>query len=80
LIERSIEFPYVHDIGELFTLLEKTGQKIPEIIKQADRLTRFAVFTRYPGIAHPISEDEYEEAIEIAQEVIRWVQERLETH
>jgi HEPN domain-containing protein len=77
LIRRSVDFPYVHDIGQLFTLLEEAGQEIPEMVKQAERLTRFAVFTRYPGLAHPISEEEYEEAIKIAQEVIFWVQERI---
>ncbi len=79
LIKRSIEFPYVHDIGELFTLLEEAGQEIPETVRQAERLTRFAVFTRYPGIAHPITEEEYEEAIKIAREVIRWAEERVES-
>ena len=57
LIQRHVQFPYVHDIAELLTVLETTGQAIPQAIRQAERLTRFAVFTRYPGIAPPISRE-----------------------
>jgi HEPN domain-containing protein len=51
LIQRHVQFPYVHDIAELLTVLEEAGQELPQAIRQAERLTRFAVFTRYPGIA-----------------------------
>jgi len=77
LIKHGIEFPYVHDIAGLFTLLERAGQDLPETVREGEKLTRFAVFTRYPGIAQPISHEEYEEAIEIAEEVIRWAKEQL---
>ena len=74
LIHRKIEFPYVHDIAELLTVAERSGQEIPPPIKQAERLTRFAVFTRYPGIAATIRHEEYTEALQVAGEVIRWVE------
>lgn len=77
LIHQNVEFPYVHDLAGLLTLLEKAGQEIPGFIRQAERLTRFAVFTRYPGIAPPISREEYLEALAIAEAVVRWAEERL---
>jgi len=77
LIKHALKFPYVHDVGELLTLIENAGLKIPGLVKQAGKLTRFAVFTRYPGIAEPISEDEYVESLTIAAEVIRWAESRL---
>ena len=77
LIQRHVQFPYVHDIAELLTVLETTGQAIPQAIRQAERLTRFAVFTRYPGIAPPIKQEEYMEAVGIAGEVIQWVEHLL---
>ncbi len=77
LINRGIEFPYIHDIGGLFTLLEVAGQDLPMTVREGEKLTRFAVFTRYPGIAQPISHKEYEEAIKIAGDVVRWVKEQL---
>jgi len=62
LIQHNVEFPYVHDLAELLTSLERAGHEIPEAIRQAERLTRFAVFTRYPGLAPPTSREEYQEA------------------
>ncbi len=72
LIHREVEFPYVHDLSELLTVLEQAGQELPPVLRQAERLTRFAVFTRYPGIAPPISPEEYTEATRIAEEVVQW--------
>lgn len=74
LMQRAVEFPYVHDISQLLTLLEQAGQAIPPTVRQAKRLTRFAVFTRYPGVAPPIRPEEYAEAIRVAGEVIQWVE------
>ena len=77
LIQHKIEFPYVHDIAELLTLLEQNGQEIPQHIKQAERLTRFAVATRYPGIAPLVTQEEYIEALNLAEEVVLWVEDLL---
>ena len=74
LIKRRVEFPYVHDIARLLSLLEEAGQPIPDPVRQAERLTRFAAFTRYPGVAPPISGDEYVEAVECAQLFLRWAE------
>ena len=62
LIKHGVAFPYVHDIGELLILFADIGQSVPEIIRQSMRLTRFARFPRYPGLAPPIGEEEYREA------------------
>jgi HEPN domain-containing protein len=78
LIDHGIEFPYIHDIAGLLTLLERAGQDLPKTIREGEKLTRFAVFTRYLGIARPISHKEYEEAIKITEKVIRWVKDQLE--
>jgi len=43
---------HVHDLAQLLTVLEEEGSTdVPDSIKEAERLTRFAVFTRYPGAA-----------------------------
>lgn len=77
LIQHNIEFPYVHDLAELLTLLERAGLEIPESVRQAERLTRFAVFTRYPGLAPPISLAEYQEALALAEAVVHWAEEQV---
>jgi HEPN domain-containing protein len=74
LIQRAVAFPYVHDIAQLLTQVEQSGLAIPPSVKEGERLTRFAVFTRYPGIASPIRPEELTEAIQIAVEVIQWVE------
>jgi HEPN domain-containing protein len=77
LIRCAIEFPYIHDIAGLLTLLEQASQHIPPAVRQAERLTRFAVFTRYPGIAAPVRHEEYQEAVSLAGEVVQWAEHRL---
>lgn len=78
LIKQGVEFPYVHDLAELLTLLEQTGIKLPEMVRQGEKLTRFAVFTRYPGIASSVSHEEYAEALDLAEVIVRWVQGQIE--
>jgi HEPN domain-containing protein len=59
------------------SLVDENGQTIPELVRKAEELTPLAVLTRYPGIARPITEQEYEEAVEIADPVIRWAEQLL---
>ncbi|MEK7398467.1 MAG: HEPN domain-containing protein [Candidatus Poribacteria bacterium] len=73
LLKYDVEFPYVHNIAQLLTLLEEVGQEIPEFIRESEKLTRFAVFVRYPGIT-PIKRLEYEQAIVIAENVVQWAE------
>jgi HEPN domain-containing protein len=75
LIHRGVTFPYVHDLAELITLLQQAGEAIPEAVKEAARLTRFAVVTRYPGVSEPVTREEYQGAVAIAERVVRWVEE-----
>jgi len=74
LIHRAVRFPYIHDLAELFGLVEQAGQEAPSTVRQAARLTRYAVVTRYPGLLEPVTREEYEEAVALAEEVVRWVQ------
>ena len=74
LIHRKTRFPYVHDLAEPLTLVEQAGQAIPQSVKQAARLTRYAVLTRYPGFVEPVSREEYAEAVSIAEVVVRWAE------
>jgi HEPN domain-containing protein len=74
LIKLDVDFPYVHDLAELLTLVEKAGQEVPASIRQAEPLSKFAVFTRYPGIGPSIKEKEYRETVEIAARVINWAE------
>jgi len=77
LIYRGVQFPYTHDLAELLGLAEQAGQDVPDAVRQVARLTRYAVVARYPGLFEPVTPEEYEEAVDIAEGVVRWVQEAI---
>ena len=77
MIKRDIEFPYVHDLGRLLSMLEIIDEPIPEEVQQAATLTKYAWEGRYPGVMEPVSEHDYTEAILLAEVVVRWAEERL---
>ena len=77
MIAREIEFPYVHDLGSLLSLLEEAGEPVPEAIHAAVSLTAYATTTRYPNAGTPVTEGEYRQAITIAEAVVRWAEERV---
>ena len=77
MIGRSIEFPYAHDLARLLSLIEEGGEAIPESVRKAEELTPYAVIARYPGTARPLAEHEYDEAVEVAEAVVRWAERLL---
>jgi len=79
LIFYGIPFRFVHDIAELLTRLEQGGISLPEHARLAAALSEYAVETRYPGSAEPVTEEEYRQAIALAETVVRWVEQLLQT-
>ncbi len=77
LIHRDVPFPYVHDLALLLSLVEHSGETVPEAIWEADQLTPYAITLRYPGLEEPIGREQYEEAVAIAEAVVRWAEERI---
>jgi HEPN domain-containing protein len=71
-------FRYVHDPEELITGLQQNGLRVPEAVEDAVVLTSYAFEAQYPGLAEPVSEEEYRQAIELAQMVVRWAEEMIE--
>lgn len=77
LVHLKVRFPYVHDLTELLSLIAVTGRPVPKKIKEAGRLTRFAVASRYPGLEEPVTSKEYKKAVAIAESVLHWAEERV---
>ena len=69
---RGLPFRYIHDLEELGKGLEDAGVEVPSEVKEAIVLTRYAVETRYPGIVEPVTEEEYLQAVSLAQGVVAW--------
>ena len=76
LIRRGIDFPYVHDLTRLLSLLEEVGEDIPDTVLKAGELTPYALLTRYPGPARPVTAEEHAAAVAIAEAVVRWAEDR----
>ena len=74
LISRGVKFPYVHDLARLTDILESRGESVPDAVRRAAGLTRYAVQTRYPGLEEPVSEQEYAEAVAKAEAVVQWAE------
>ncbi len=77
LIHRGIDFPYIHDLNKLLLLLEQAGEPIPDAVRAAKDLSQFAVVTRYPWFGEPVTEEEYERTVKIAEAVFRWAEGRI---
>lgn len=77
LIHLDLCFPYTHDLTDLLTLVEGAGRKVPEDVKRAGILSDYAIESRYPGLAEPVTQEEYERAVSIAEEVVQWVERQM---
>ncbi len=77
LVAQGIEFPYVHDLVFLLSLLGDAGQAAPEPVRLARELTRYASVTRYPGLEDRVSDPQYTDALRIAEAVLRWAEDNL---
>ena len=78
LIMHGVGFPFVHDLAILVALVEEAGEAIPEAVRLAGRLTNYAALTRYPGMMKQASEQDLAEAVNVAEAVVRWVEERIQ--
>jgi len=67
-----------HVIGVLFNLCKEAGIEISDPLFEAVSLTRFAVATRYPGGAEPVSRAEAQLAANQAGNVVDWIEEQIQ--
>jgi HEPN domain-containing protein len=74
LLCREVRFPYVHDLAHLLSLVEQSALELPPMVRKAAILSDYAVQARYPTIAEPVTQQEYEEALGLAQVVITWAE------
>jgi len=72
LVSRRIRFPYVHDLEVLLNSLAENGVAVPDGIWVARKLTPYAVEARYPSVAREVTDEQYKEALDVAEDVVRW--------
>lgn len=76
LAVRGVEFPRTHNLRILMNLLP------PDLSLPADpicigKLTDYAVSSRYPGVEEPVTEQEYHEAVRLAESVVKWAEDLI---
>src|SRR5207244_968745 len=64
LIRRGIAFPYIHDLAQLLTLVEQSGQLIPANVRQAED---------QPMATHPRTRRRTGDAPQPNSSVIQWL-------
>jgi HEPN domain-containing protein len=74
LVHRSIDFPKTHDIGRLLTLATQAGVPATDDLQAAAALTPFAAAGRYPTSWGDVDEDEYRDALRLAERVELWAE------
>lgn len=77
LLHRKVDFPLTHDIEELMDIFDKAGIPLPSDFQDAGILTPYAVETRYPGHWDEITEKEVNEAIKLAEKIVKWAEENI---
>ena len=65
-------FEYTYNIGHLLHGLERLGLLLPQGIEDSVQLTDYASRTNYPGTGEPVSREEYEHAVDLAERVVHW--------
>ena len=78
MIYREIDFPYTHQIKTLISLLSDGGVEVGLDADMADELTHYAAISRYPGLPEPVTREEYEAALEIAEKVVEWAEDQIQ--
>jgi len=76
LIYYRVDPEFTHNIGLLLNKLESFTE-IPENIKTAISVTKYAVITRYPGEYDEVTKSDYEESVKIAKDCIDWVETKI---
>ena len=72
LLHAGVSFPYIHDLDKLLKLAADAGTPVPDAVRDAGKLTRFAVVHRYPVFGSPVTDEEHQRAMQIATAVVDW--------
>jgi len=73
LVHFAVPFPKTHSIERLVDLLPADVPRPPDLLASA-RLTAYATVYRYPGQEEPVSPDQLDEALRLAEAVYAWAQ------
>jgi HEPN domain-containing protein len=73
LVHRGISFPRTHAVETLLDLLKLEGaMEVPVDVDDALDLSQYAAQTRYPGDWEPVTDEEADAAVDMAERVMAW--------
>jgi HEPN domain-containing protein len=73
LLNLGVNFPFTHNLQALVDLIP-AGLSLPPVLVEAVNLNPYAVITRYPTVTEPVTEEDYLEAVRIAEDVVAWAE------
>jgi len=73
LVAYDVALPRTHNLRTLFDRLP-ADVSVPSDILEAAGLSDYAVASRYPGTSEPVENEEYREAISLAETVVYWAE------
>jgi HEPN domain-containing protein len=76
LVFRKLRVPKIHSIEGLIDLLPQDIQRTPDLIASAT-LSEYASNTRYPGFEEFVTEEDYREAVRLAESVVKWAEDLI---
>jgi HEPN domain-containing protein len=77
LVSLGSDFPHTHDLRILTEIISRQIAISPSIAKCAGLLTPYAVAFRYPGGYEPVQDEERQEAVSAARDVVEWARQYL---
>lgn len=80
LLFSKVDFPLTHDLQELIDILENAGIELPSEFMDIGKLTPYAVETRYPGYLEDITDNDVDEAVKLAEKVLKWAAEIISNY
>ncbi len=72
-------FEFIHDLKKLGRGLEQGGLRIPPEIREAFRLTKYVLESRYPGTIERVTEKEYRETVALAEAAVKWAEKIIQS-
>ena len=76
LLAHGIAFPRAHNLRILFDLLPPMIPA-PGEVEEAIGLSDYAATLRYPGEYEPVSEEDWQRAVRLAERVVLWAENAL---
>jgi len=80
LVSQKTKVPRIHDITELMMSCTENDEEFKTMLVLGDKLTGYAVTTRYPDDWREIPLEEATEAVDNAQKVLDFVKGKLEQY